>query len=221
MLKKNAWQKLMLWYQKTGRHDLPWRRNSTPWEVFVAENLLRRTNAASAASVFPSLIKQFRGPEDVVRNQARWQSATTSLGLPSRSKYFIAACKSIISDYDGIVPSNYSALIRLPGVGHYKANAVKCFAYDIPSYLIDTNTIRIAGRIIGEAVKQDRHRSIEAQKLIATAFGPEQEMNQGRNYALLDLAYEVCTAKSPKCSECPLRADCQFGAGMHMRPGNT
>lgn len=221
MLTKNAWQKLMLWYQKTGRHDLPWRRYSTPWKVFVAENLLRRTNAASAASVFPSLIEQFRGPEDVVKDQMLWQSATTSLGLPSRSKYFIAACKSIVSDHDGIVPPTYSDLIKLPGVGHYKANAVKCFAYGKPSYLIDTNTLRIAGRIVGEAVGQDRHRSNDARKLIAKAFGPEQEMTKGRNYAILDLAHELCTAKSPKCRKCPLLTSCRYGAGMYRRTVNT
>ena len=220
MLNKTAWKSLLSWHSKSGRHELPWRKNRTPWGVFIAENLLRRTNATAASSIYPKILKDFPTPKHVLQNPEQWKRETSSLGLTSRSDYFIQACEIIIKKYDGVVPTAYSDLLGLPGVGHYKANAIICFAHHKPAYLIDTNTLRIASRITGQEVNQSQHRSLEAQMIIGSAFGTAENMTSKRNYALLDLGRLVCKPRSPNCPECPIQMFCDYGKNKAQEPGN-
>jgi len=156
IIEANQIENLKIWYQLHGRHNLPWRKLETPWAIFVAESLLRRTNASLVAKVYGPIINEFCCPKDVIDRKARWLEITGSLGLASRFENFFEACDQIVCQFHGKVPSKYKSLLALPGVGHYIANAVICFGYHYPAYIIDTNTLRIASRVSGEEIKQER-----------------------------------------------------------------
>ena len=212
IIEKTDFEQLKRWYRLHGRHDLPWRRLETPWAIFVAESLLRRTNASIVAKVYGAIIDEFRCPEEVIKGKARWREATSCLGLASRADSFFQACDQIVHQHDGKVPNEYRILLALPGVGHYIASSVICFGYQCPTYIIDTNTLRIASRISGEEMKQEQHRSKRAKELLIHCFGRTGGLAPEFNYALLDLAFYVCKPKRPDCANCPLLDCCHTGS---------
>ena len=207
-------ERLLAWYQKNGRHDLPWRKLQTPWAIFVAESLLRRTKASTVADIYPSLIEEFPSPEDVIGKKVRWQRKTNALGLASRAHQFFSACEQLSQQHQGKVPADYRDLVALPGVGHYIANAVLSFGYHLPTYIIDTNTLRIASRVTGEKITQAEHRSKKAKRLLVKCFGDLDGLSPELNYALLDLAFSICKPSKPDCNACPLSNRCQYSAAV-------
>ncbi len=205
-------EQLKIWYRLHGRHNLAWRKLETPWAIFVAESLLRRTNASIVAKVYGTIIDEFRCPEEVIERKARWREATSCLGLASRAENFFQACDQIVHQHHGKVPNEYRSLLALPGVGHYIASSVICFGYQYPTYIIDTNTLRIASRISGEEIKQEQHRSKKAKEMLVRCFGEADGLPPELNYALLDLAFSVCKPKKPDCANCPLIDCCHTGS---------
>lgn len=203
-------ERLLAWYRAEGRHDLLWRKLQTPWAIFVAESLLRRTKASSVAEIYPRIIEEFTGPSDVIMQQSRWQKMTAGLGLASRAHKFFEACHQLVDLHRNQVPAKYSDLISLPGVGHYIANAVLCFGYHQPEYIIDTNTLRIAARVSGSDIKQAQHRSRKAKQLLVECFGEQGGLSPELNYALLDLAFLICRPSNPICEICPLADSCHY-----------
>lgn len=203
-------KRLLAWYRENGRHELPWRKLQTPWAIFVAESLLRRTKASTVAEIYPSLIDEFPCPEDVLGKKIRWQQQTNSLGIASRANQFFSACEQLIRYHQGKVPGNYNDLIALPGVGHYIANAVISFGYHRPAYIIDTNTIRVASRVTGKQITQAEHRSKKAKLLLEYCFGNQDGLSPDLNFALLDLAFSICKPSKPDCNACPLSNRCEY-----------
>jgi len=204
------WADLLAWFAEYGRHAFLWRRGRTPWSIFIAENLLRRTRADTVARVFPKIIESFPDACTVENNQSEWLELTSELGFPSRFEQFFNSCRVICKEYGGNIPADPKILRSLPGVGHYITDAIMCFGMNENRYVVDTNTLRLGSRLTGWHVEQERHRSREAREMHEKAFGPENEMNAERNFALLDLAALVCTGTRPKCSECPLSVACDY-----------
>src|SRR5205809_6900784 len=73
--------RLRSWHRTWGRHTLPWRRDRSPWGILVAETLLRRTRAETAARIYSMLLSEFPEPSAVVASPARWTRLTRPLGL--------------------------------------------------------------------------------------------------------------------------------------------
>ncbi|MEY2567022.1 MAG: A/G-specific adenine glycosylase [Actinomycetota bacterium] len=101
------------------------------------------------------------------------------------------------------VPDDLDGLMALPGIGPYTARAVLAFAYERDVGVLDVNVARSLARLHGRAVSQ-----AEADALVPAGEG------WAWNQALLDLGATVCTARSPRCDECPVASDCVWrGSG--------
>lgn len=218
---ESCWKSLLTWHKGEGRHDLPWRKINAPWAIFVAENLLRRTRSANVARIYNSIIKEFPSPKSVIEHEERWQEITSSLGIGNRAHHFFATCYILTDKHNGYIPDQYYELTALPGVGHYIANAVLCFAYNIPTYIVDTNTLRVASRITGIKINQEEHRSQKARIILKNCFGGDGGLYAAQNYALLDLAHSICTASNPKCQHCPLSRICHYASNINDKPGKA
>src|SRR5205807_9804726 len=114
-----------------------------------------------------------------------------SLGLRWRIDLILDMISKVIEQFKGQVPQEKADLLSLPGVSEYVASAVRCFAWNLPEPLIDTNTVRVVGRIFNLEVKDSSRRNPLFRKLIAGLV----DLGEPRayNYALLDLAAQVCT----------------------------
>ena len=201
----------MSWYRIHGQHRLPWRELRSPWPTLVAEYLLVRTRASTVSRVYPGLLEAFPCPDRVVGDRSRWLDLTRSLGLPSRMSRFIETCEAVMDSHDGTIPVDRKSLLGLPGVGHYTAAAVRCFAFGLPETLVDSNTIRIANRFSGVHVSPSRHRSPVVTDHVTGLYEGIRGVPE-ENYALLDIGTTVCKSSVPACGECPLRGTCSFAS---------
>ena len=197
---------LNTWFRVNGR-EFPWRQSAlTPWQFLMIEMCLHRTKAEQVAKVAAELLKLGRTPESYLDNLETLEPLVASLGLRWRSHNLIAAATFVKEKLGGRVPDNWQELVAIPGVGDYIASVVLCFAFGRPSILMDTNTIRIARRVLGVAARPTWRLRISLHRL-AEPEGADPKWNQ----ALLDLGGLICTARAPKCGPCPVRSHCVTG----------
>jgi A/G-specific adenine glycosylase len=213
LLSPAAWADLRRWFERHGRHSLPWRRDRTPWRVLVAEAILHRTRADTASRVFSEVAAEFPDPASVLACADRWRELIRPAGLAWRGEAFLACCRALVDEFEGEVPASFELLSRLPGVGHYAASAVLCFAFGARISLVDTNTIRLASRISGIPLPPSAHRAARAHALVSRLGDRGQPPDATDNFALLDIAALVCRPNAPRCDICPLCPVCVVGAG--------
>lgn len=213
MLSTGDWMRLRHWYSSNGRHGLPWRRDTSPWKVLLAEVLLHRTKASAVDSIYLDVLERFPSPEAIIREPDEWLNMARPLGLSWRARIFVTACESLVANHAGKVPCSLPVLLGLPGVGNYIASAVRCFAFGFPQVIIDTNTIRVASRVSQEALDVSRHRSANVKRAVARLSEDGEGSAPKDNYALLDLAASVCHPMEPDCFKCPIVNGCRTGRG--------
>ena len=146
-------------------------------------------------------------PDSFLANIEILRPLLATLGLHRHRENLPAAAVFVGERLAGQVPDNWQELVAIPGVGDYIASAVLCFAFDRPSVLMDTNTQRIARRVLGENAKQPTWRLRLSLHELAGPAGADTHWNQ----ALLDLGASVCRARAPRCGDCPVRAKCATG----------
>ena len=116
----------------------------------------------------------------------------------------------LVSNFDSQIPVEKAALQSLPGISDYIASAVRCFAWNKADALIDTNTVRITGRMFDLEIKDSSRRNRRFRSAIETLVDPHNPKDF--NYALLDLANKLCKkTKPPECILCPANQFCQYG----------
>jgi len=134
------------------------------------------------------------------------------LGRTARAKEIKNAFKFIKAEW-GAIPETEDDLKRIPGVGSYIARAVLCFALKKPIGLIDPGIIRVFNRFFClESSKARAHTDKELWE-VADSLVPNKKSDD-YNLALLDLAALVCTARSPKHDDCPIKTNCCFFGAM-------
>ena len=190
------------------RREFPWRRPGlNSWQMLMVEMCLHRTRAEQVAQVADQLLILGETPDSFLNNHEALRPLLDTLGLRWRSDNIAMAAQFVEDSLAGEVPDNWQELVAIPGVGDYIASAVLCFAFNRSSVLVDTNTQRIARRVLGEDPQQPIWRLRLSLHELAGAPGANVEWNQ----ALLDLGALVCRARAPKCEECPVRSHCATG----------
>jgi A/G-specific adenine glycosylase len=178
--------------------------------VFISEALLHRTRAAQVQPVYEKFITQYPSFRILAdSDQEELVSMLRPLGLFWRSRMLVNAARQIVDQYDGQLPEEKNELQLLPGIGSYISSAIRCFAFGFPEVLLDTNTVRVLGRIFSEKITDSSRRSHRFRSLGARLMDREQPANFG--YAMIDLAALVCVPRNPKCQVCPIANYCRYG----------
>ena len=184
----------------------------------MAEVMLHRTQAPQVVPVYLSFQAQY--PTISASAQATKQELHAilySLGLRWRIDLVYEMISDLVSRFDGKVPQEKNDLLSLPGVSQYIAGAVRCFAWNQPEPLIDTNTVRVVGRLFGLEIKDSSRRNRRFGDLVAGLV--DREAPRAYNYSLLDLADQVCTKKRPpECGQCPVLSHCTYGLHAAAHP---
>ena len=136
----------------------------------------------------------------------------SSLGLKWRLEHIHRISCIIQRDYKGKVPENKEKLLSLDGIGPYISSAVINFAFDKPEPILDTNTVRVIGRIFGLEINDSSRR----KKIFETIMGDLVNFESHKMFlwSLIDLAAIVCRPVKPSCDKCPLNRVCIFYGGM-------
>ena len=139
--KIQAFRKALLdWYDKEKR-DLPWRRTSDPYSIWVSEIMLQQTRVDTVIPYYHNFLDKFpdiaalaAAPEDAILKA--WEG----LGYYSRVKNMQKAAQQIVADYNGVFPKNPQEIAKLKGIGPYTAGAVSSIAFQIPEPAVDATS---------------------------------------------------------------------------------
>lgn len=201
---------LLDWGERYFR-PFPWRAATDPYAILMAEIMLHRTQAVQVLPVYQRFIVRFPGLAQALEaERAELVDLLAPLGLRWRIDLVYEMFAAIRERFDGSLPMAKEDLVSLPGISDYIASAVRCFGGNFPEPLIDTNTVRVIGRLYALPQKDSSRRNAQFRTRIAELLSDSHPA--AYNYALLDLAALICTrVREPACHECPVRAYCVYG----------
>lgn len=198
---------LVAWHRENQR-TFPWRAGASPWNVLLAEMCLHRTRADQVSAIYGQLVELAPSPSTLLENASDVRDLLSSLGLRWRVDNIIRVAEALVTTPHGTVPDTREALLALPGVGDYVANAVLTFGFGRRAILLDTNIERIVARVAGSGGPMRRWQ----MRLDLYRLASSEGADSGFNYALLDLGALVCRAATPRCLACPVSRHCAFFA---------
>jgi A/G-specific adenine glycosylase len=182
--------------------------------VLVSEFMLQQTPVSRVEPVWQAWLARWPTPAALAADStAEAIRAWGRLGYPRRAMRLHACAVAIVERHGGQVPSGVEELLALPGVGAYTARAVAAFAYAQRQPVVDTNVRRLVARAV--AGRADAGPATTAADLTAVAaLLPDEPARAARaSAAFMELGALVCTARSPRCPECPLWASCAWRLG--------
>lgn len=205
-------RRLRAWYRANAR-DLPWRHTRDPYRILVSELMLQQTPVARVVPRYDEFLDAFPTLADVARSSPRRvREAWEGLGYYARARNLHQLARSVTAngrEPHGTLPADPAALRALPGIGPYTAGAVASFAYERRAPLVDTNVARVLRRVFAPAADPKSTRGRRALWELAAALLPRTgSAAWTHNQALMDLGALVCTARRPRCEQCPVRAMC-------------
>ncbi len=200
--------KLLPWFARHGRHDLPWQIERSPYHVWLSEIMLQQTQVITVIPYFTRFIERFPNisaladaPLDDVL--ALW----TGLGYYARARNLHKAAVHIKQHFQGCFPTDFDDVIQLPGIGRSTAGAILAQAMNQPHPILDGNVKRVLTRLHAITGWPGK-RAIETQLwALASAFTPRKHVAD-YTQAIMDLGATVCTRRRPKCDICPLSSQC-------------
>ncbi|MDX6278602.1 MAG: A/G-specific adenine glycosylase [Nocardioidaceae bacterium] len=202
--------RLVSWFE-VGQRDLPWRGNASPWAVMVSEFMLQQTPVARVLPVYEAWVERWPTPAALAADSpGEAVRAWGRLGYPRRALRLHAAAVAIVDRHGGQVPESLEALLALPGVGSYTAAAISSFAFAGREAVLDTNVRRVFARIVnGEQFPAMAVTA--AERDLAWSLLPADDAHVWAA-ATMELGALICTARSPRCDECPVADLCRWRA---------
>ena len=207
------------WFAAHARR-LPWREpECTPWGVLVSEIMLQQTPVVRVLPVWQEWMQRWPSPAALAaETSGEAVRAWGRLGYPRRALRLHAAAAAITEEFGGEVPSTHAALLSLPGVGDYTAAAVAAFAFGQRETVVDTNIRRVHARAVtGNALPSPALTAAEMR--LARELMPDGvKESVAWNAAAMELGALICTARNPKCSECPVLEQCAWVSAGRPEP---
>ena len=200
---------LLSWFDGHAR-DLPWRSpDRTPWGVLVSEVMLQQTPVARVEPAWLAWMARWPAPAGLAAaSPGDAVRAWDRLGYPRRALRLHACAVALVERHGGAVPDDEGALRALPGIGAYTAAAVRAFAFGRRAVVLDTNVRRVLTRAwVGKALPAPTQTVAEVA--LADRLTPADDATAARwSLAAMELGALVCTARAPRCQDCPLAPSC-------------
>lgn len=178
------------------------------FELLIAVALSAQTTDVSVNRVTPALFAAYPTPEALAKAPLDDViDKIKTIGLyRNKAKNIIKCSQQLVEEFDGKVPHTMKELTSLAGVGRKTANVVMSVAFNIPAFAVDTHVERVAKRL---RIAPEKATVREVETLITRAV-PKDRWNR-LHHQMIFFGRYFCTAKKPKCSECPLVHDCKEG----------
>ncbi len=197
---------LLSWFDQH-RRDLPWRRTSDPYKIWLSEVMLQQTRVETVLPFYNRFLERFPSVADLARAEVEEVLTLWSgLGYYRRARQLHAAARQVAGT--GEFPSTVEGLLALPGIGAYTAAAVASIAFGVATPVMDGNVERVLSRCL--ALEEDPRASGARRRLLAAAAGLLDPSRPGdSNQALMELGATLCSPRRPKCLLCPLLSGCR------------
>jgi A/G-specific adenine glycosylase len=201
-------EQILKWYAIQGR-KLPWRDSPDPYAVWVSEIMLQQTRVEAVLPYFERWMIRFPDISNLAAaSEQEVLSLWEGLGYYSRARNLHKAAKIVAEEYGGELPSDISALRKLPGIGRYTVGAIASMAFgqDVPT--LDANLRRVYTRVFDVDELADSPAGEEILWTLAEKHLPKSHAGDF-NQALMDLGATICLPKKPRCLLCPIGELCQ------------
>ncbi|WUI00065.1 A/G-specific adenine glycosylase [Spirillospora sp. NBC_00431] len=199
------------WYETNAR-DLPWRApDATPWGVLVSEIMLQQTPVPRVLPVWDAWMARWPEPAALAAEPSgEAVRAWGRLGYPRRALRLHESARAITERHGGDVPSSHEDLLALPGIGAYTAAAVASFAFKQRHAVLDTNVRRVLARLLSGDEYPPKSQT-RAEVKLAEGLLPVDPATAARwAVAVMELGALVCTARTPRCVDCPVLDKCAW-----------
>lgn len=208
-MREDVAPRLLAWFDRHGRKDLPWQQEPTPYRVWVSEIMLQQTQVATVIPYYEAFMRAFPDVamlaratiDDVLRH---W----SGLGYYARARNLHTAAREVVEKHGGRFPGTFDEVMALPGIGRSTAGAILSLARGRRHAILDGNAKRVLARY--HAVEGWPGKPAVSRVLWEHAERhTPAERTAAYTQAIMDLGATVCTRRRPACTICPLAVDCR------------
>lgn len=199
---------ILKWYDKSGRHNLPWQQHPTPYRVWVSEVMLQQTQVGTVIPYYLRFMQRF--PEVGALARAHMDEVLhlwSGLGYYSRARNLQRSARILVEQFQGVFPGTPAELARLPGIGRSTAGAILSLSMNLAHPVLDGNVKRVLCRYYGingwpgKASVANQLWQLARQLLVT-------DRPAAYTQAMMDLGATVCVRSNPLCGDCPVSNDC-------------
>jgi A/G-specific adenine glycosylase len=195
------------WYS-INKRDLPWRKTTDPYKIWISEIILQQTRVAQGINYYNRFVDEFPNVF-VLANASEHQvlKLWQGLGYYTRARNLHFTAKVIVEKFNGVFPADFETILSLKGIGYYTAAAITSIAFNLPFATVDGNVYRVLSRFFGISTPIDSEQGKSEIQQIATSLIPTESAGF-HNQALIEFGGLKCVPKSPDCLSCPLINSC-------------
>lgn len=195
---------LLAWYGHAQR-DLPWRRTTDPYAIWVSEIMLQQTRVAAAVRYYERFLARFPDIQSLASAPEQdLLAAWSGLGYYNRARNMQRAAQQM----QGVFPNTWEAIRDLPGIGDYTAAAVGSIAFGLPHAAVDGNVLRVVARLTNDPSDIGSGRVRKRMSAIADELLDRSDP-ASFNQAMMELGATICLPKQPQCLLCPAASQCE------------
>lgn len=180
----------------------------TTFHFLLATILSAQATDKSVNLATPALFRRFPGPQELAAVEpVDVEPYIQQLGLyHNKAKYLVNCARSIMTDFGGQVPQTRKELMSLPGVGRKVADVVLAECFKIPAFAVDTHVSRVARRL---QMVEPHATLLQIEKRLMAAIPQDKWL--AAHHSMIFWGRYQCTARNPKCANCPLLSICKYG----------
>jgi A/G-specific adenine glycosylase len=201
-------ERLLHWFERHGRRDLPWQNHATPYRVWVSEIMLQQTQVATVIPYYEAFMLRFPTVRDLAAAELdEVLHLWSGLGYYARARHLHRAAQIVVERHGGEFPRTLHEAMNLPGIGKSTAGAILSLSRGERHPILDGNAKRVLARYFG--VDGDPGSPAVLSRLWEYAEqSTSHERPAAHTQAIMDLGATVCVRSRPLCPVCPLAVDC-------------
>ncbi|MCF7851815.1 MAG: A/G-specific adenine glycosylase [Simkaniaceae bacterium] len=205
------------WFYQHKR-ELPWRKNPTPYSVWVSEVMLQQTQVNVVIPYYLKWLDRFPTVEALAgASEEEVIKIWEGLGYYSRARGLLKGAQEIVRKFQGEIPNDRAQLESIPGIGPYTSGAILNFAFHCKADAIDGNVMRVLSRLFAVEADISIARTRQAfREILMDLLEPNRSWEIMES--LIELGALVCQ-KTPQCHRCPVVDHCiahKRGIQMHL-----
>ena len=203
-------RELLAWFDESAR-DLPWRRTSDPYAIWVSEIMLQQTRVNAVLDHYAQFMARFPNIDALAAvEEPEVLAIWSGLGYYRRARMLHKAAQFVMRELGSSMPKTAADLRALPGVGAYTSAAIASIAFGEAAAVVDGNVERVLMRLMalepahnGKAGDLQRRVKQAADQLL------DHERPGDFNQAMMELGATICLPRNPLCLQCPVQKLCR------------
>lgn len=201
-------QRVLTWFERSGRKDLPWQQHPTPYRVWISEIMLQQTRVSSVIPYYKKFMEYF--PDIVTLANASQDEVLhcwSGLGYYARARNLHKTAQQVRDVCSGSFPEEFEDILAFPGIGRSTAGAILALSSGKRFAILDGNVKRVLARHRGVEGWPGKPKVANTLWEWAEAYTPKKQV-AAYTQAIMDIGATICTRTKPACSACPLKTDC-------------